>query len=404
MLKKMNRSRQMIVTVIALFVVSLNLRPAITSIGPLLDTIRDSLQLTNVQVSLLTTVPVVCMGIFASLAPLFNRVIGLYRTMLLLLFVIGIMTTFRGIITSYAMLLSSAFFIGVAIAIIGPLLSAMIKQNFPQHTASMIGVYSFGMGVGATISAGLTAFLYEKTTSISFTLSIWAVLALIGFLFWFMTMKQQSIVHIQTETIQEESSHLSGSPWKERRAWLFLLFFGLQSAAFFSIVTWLVPIATSASMPLVQAGSMLTVMTGIQLILNIGIPLLMERWPSRRNWLLFLTAVGFIAILFIGMESFTMVWIGAILLGIPLGGLFPIALLLPLDETNTASETNQWTSMMQTGGFIIGGLVPLLIGLFYDVTETHQSTLFMFLLLFASMFVLSFFIGNKKIEIKVKGK
>lgn len=83
-------------------------------------------------------------------------------------------------------------------------------------------------------------------------------------------------------------------------------------------------------------------------------------------------------------------------MGIPLGGLFPVALLLPLDETNTAEETNAWTAMMQTGGFIMGGLLPLTIGLVYDWTSNHHYTLFIMFSLYIFMFVLAFFIGNKK--------
>lgn len=394
MLKK--RDVNTLVTVIAIFLVSINLRPAITSIGPLLDPIRDTLQLSNAQVSLLTTIPVICMGIFASLAPWFNRTIGLYSTVLSLLFVIGLMTAFRGIFPGYVMLVGSSLFIGIAIAVIGPLLSAMIKQNFPQHTAAMIGVYSFGMGVGASLSSGFTAYLYERTASISIALTVWTALAWFALFFWFIKMKQQSI---DTESPVEQVQHSqpAASPWKNRRAWIFLLFFGLQSAAFFAIMTWLVPIATSVGMTLFKAGSLLTAMTGIQLVFNMVIPLMMEKWTSRRNWLLVLTTVGIIGVLFIWHGSMTTIWFGAMLLGIPLGGLFPIALLLPLDETHTPIETNRWTSMMQTGGFIIGGMVPLLIGSVYDVTGTHHSTLFLLLTLFVTMFGLSFLLGNKKV-------
>ena len=54
----------------SIFAISINLRPAITSIGPILETIREQLSLSNGQVSLLTAIPVICMGIFASLHPL----------------------------------------------------------------------------------------------------------------------------------------------------------------------------------------------------------------------------------------------------------------------------------------------------------------------------------------------
>ena len=64
----MNSQKSMTSLLIAIFLIALNLRPAVTSIGPLLDTIRNDLNLTNSEVSLLTAVPVICMGLFAPLA------------------------------------------------------------------------------------------------------------------------------------------------------------------------------------------------------------------------------------------------------------------------------------------------------------------------------------------------
>lgn len=88
-------------------------------------------------------------------------------------------------------------------------------------------------------------------------------------------------------------------------------------------------------------------------------------------------------------------WIGAVLMGLPLGGLFPAALVLPLDETETPEQTNAWTAMMQTGGYILAGIVPLLIAIMYDYTGNHNYTFIIFTLLFLGMFGLTFIIGDK---------
>lgn len=130
-------------------------------------------------------------------------------------------------------------------------------------------------------------------------------------------MKSNIKVHQQAPSVVKKQRKKNVSPWKTKKAWLFLLFFGLQSSLFFSIITWLVPIASSVGMTLIQAGALLSVMTIVQLFLN---------------------------------------------------------LLLSLDETETPEKTNSWTAMMQTGGFIIGGLLPLIIAVAYDLTSDHQYT------------------------------
>src|SRR5699024_6621379 len=109
-----------------------------------------------------------------------------------------------------------------------------------------------------------------------------------------------------------------------------------------------------------------------------------------------------VVILALGIVSIGLMWtadplwfaIGVLVMGIPLGGLFPICLLMPMDATDTAEETNSWTAMMQTGGFIIGGILPLLIASLYDYTENHYVTLFVFLLLFVAMLGLALQIGR----------
>ncbi len=387
-----------ILLLLTIFAVSINLRPAITSIGPMLETIREQLLLSNAQVSLLTAIPVISMGVFATLSPVFNRLFGLKKTMYVMLILIGFMTALRGVITGYVVLVITAFVIGVAIAVVGPLLSAMIKQNFPDRTASVIGVYSFGMGVGSAASAGLTAVFYEGTDSYPFALSIWAVLALLGLVCWFFTMRHTMEVKEKSTPTTKKQVEWKVSPWKSKKAWLFLLFFGLQSSAFFSIITWLAPIATSAGMTLLQAGTLLSVMTTVQIFLNILLPLAMERFFSRRFWLLLMLVSGMTALLLFWTGVHSFMWIGAFVMGIPLGGLFPIALLLPLDETNDAESANKWTAMMQTGGFVMGGLLPLIIAFVYDWTLNHHYTILIMMILYIGMFIITFFIGDKKIE------
>ena len=390
------KKRNTVFMIFAIFAISINMRPAITSIGPMLETIREQLLLSNAQVSLLTAVPVICMGIFAMLAPILNRIFGLKRTMTVMIILVGVMTAVRGFLPGYAVLIGTALIVGIAIAVMGPLLSAMIKQYFPDRAASIIGIYSFGMGVGSAASAGLTAVFFDKTGSYLFALSIWSVLALVGLVAWFLAMTSRvEVRQLDAVVVKAERKKLK-SPWKSKKAWLFLLFFGLQSSAFFSIITWLAPIATSAGMTLLQAGTLLSVMTTVQIFLNILLPQLMQRFPARKFWLLFMLIAGITSILLFWTGIHSLMWIGAFIMGIPLGGLFPVALLLPLDETETAEDASAWTAMMQTGGFIMGGLLPLLIALVFDWTANHQYTFVIMMLLYILMVLLTFLIGDKK--------
>ncbi len=393
-------NHSVILLLITIFIVSANMRPAITSIGPMLDIIRDDLSLTNAQVSLLTALPVFCMGLFASMAPVLNRRLGLNRSMYLMLFAIGFMTMLRGFYSNYALLIISAIFIGIAIAVMGPLLSAMIKQSFPERSTSVIGVYSFGMGVGSSLGAGLTAIFFESTESYSFSLGIWAVLTIVGILFWKLSMKGNIRVRQQETVMTEQRKTGAVSPWRQKKAWLHLLFFGLQASSFFCIITWIVPVVTDAGMSLVQASMLLSLMMTIQIVLNLLFPLLYERFPKRKFWLFLFLTMGLIAIALLGSGISTLMWASAFFMAIPLAGLFPIALLFPLDATETAEDTNTWTAMMQTGGYLIAGFLPLLIALLYDWTSNHHYTLLILAGLFVAMIGLTFLIGERETKVE----
>ncbi|WMM33733.1 MFS transporter, partial [Shouchella clausii] len=119
--------------ILALILASLNMRPAITSVAPLLDTIQQQLGMSGLASSLLTTLPVLCMGIFAPFAAKISQKIGLEKAIFLSLLLLTAATAVRGITGSVIVLIVTAFLAGIGIGIAGPLLSGFIKQYFPTR-------------------------------------------------------------------------------------------------------------------------------------------------------------------------------------------------------------------------------------------------------------------------------
>lgn len=121
--------------IFVVFIVALNLRLGISSIPPLIGMIKQDLQLNNFQVSLLTSIPVICMGMMAFGVKRMQQQFGRDRSILACLFLLAIATASRGIFSSYISLVISAIVIGFSIAIIGPLLSSLIKEFFQNKQA-----------------------------------------------------------------------------------------------------------------------------------------------------------------------------------------------------------------------------------------------------------------------------
>lgn len=375
----------------AIFFVSLNLRPSITSIGPLLNTISSDLNITNTQVSLLTSIPVFCMGLFAPLTVPVLRKLGYRWAINLLIIVIGISTALRIMFGSYAALIITSFVAGLAIAIISPMINAFIKERFPQKLEPVIGVYSLAMGAGATLSAGFTGIFFEKYGSWQIALGLWGFLSIPALILWTIASgKQEQLAVRQIQSIEVRN------PWKTKRAWFILLFFGLQTSSFFSLTTWLSPVAQEQGFSLVTAASVLTVMSIVQIIGNIIIPILVNRFPDRIKWLYGLLLIGTIGGGIMLIDANWAMWTGAVLFGLSLSGLFPIGLMLPLDEAKNNEEASSWSSMVLSGGFMMSAIVPLLIGAAYDMTGTHIVSKWIFIALFLLMFLAVYMVQVNK--------
>lgn len=380
-MNKLNRW-QMALIVGAIFLVSINLRPAVTSVGPLLNTIQKDLGISSTMMSLLTSVPVFCMGLFAPLAVPFNKALGYKWSVNLLLIGIGIATGARLFFTSFTALIITSFVAGLCIAIISPMLNAYIKEKFADNMGPVIGVYSLAIGFGAMISAGFTGVFYERfQNSWPAALSIWGVLAFIAIIVWSMAIPEK-----QPQEVKATISEVGRNPWKLKTTWIIMLFFGIQTSLFFSLTTWLAPIAMEQGMGLVVAGSVITAMSIVQMVGNIIIPSLINKFGTVTLWLKALTVIGAIGTAFLFIDAQWSIWVAAVILGIALSGLFPIGLLLPLQEAKNDTEANSFSSMVLSGGFMMSAIVPLLIGIVYDAAGTHFISKWLLVVLCVIMF------------------
>ncbi|SDZ79035.1 MFS transporter, CP family, cyanate transporter [Bacillus nitratireducens] len=379
--------------ILALFFVSINLRIGITSVSPLLETIRQDLNISNFSVSFLTAIPVFCMGTFALLTGKVIKKYGAEKAIMACLILIGFATCMRAFTSSISTLFASSLFIGIGIALAGPLLSGFIKEKFPTKIGLMIGIYSVGMGTGASLSAGLTIPLqHVLKDDWNMALAFWGVLTIIAIIFWYPVMKQKK----NTSTQNKKNNSL---PLRNTKAWLFTIFFGLQSGIFYSITTWLAPANQSMGVSGEQAGTLITVFTVVQMICSFLIPTLADIYKNRALWLL-----GSICFVLVGLSlmiyPLTTPWIPSILLGIGLGGVFPLALMLPLYETKTSEDASAWTAMMQSGGYIIGGFIPVLAGIARDYFDGYTQVFIIMALLSLILFLLTLVMNKKKIEAK----
>lgn len=378
--------------VLALILASLNLRPSITSISPLMSTIQSDLGINGITASLLTTLPVLCMGIFAPFSVKLSRRWGNEGAIVLALILIGAGTALRLFVGATPLMMFTSFLSGVGIALAGPLLSSFIKQYFPTRVAAMVGIYSTAMVVGASISVGLSVPLQNILGgSWKGSLSLWALLAVIALPIW---VKLALSARKVRQSGQISALNVEALPVKNSRAWILTLFFGLMAAIFYSLTAWLAPAIQSQGYTKETAGSIQTLFTLISLPSTLLIPMLVHRYQRRVFWLVGCALMELIGVLMLNLSISP--WLAAIPLGIGAGGLFPIALMLPIDETNNAQEASAWSAMTQSGGYILGALGPLGIGWLHDATGSFIQAFYGLAIIIVLQIMVQLAIGNKK--------
>ncbi|MEK4403269.1 MFS transporter [Sporosarcina sp. FSL K6-6792] len=372
--------------VMIIFFVSLNLRPSITSVGPLLDIIQTDLGMSGVTASLLTALPVFCMGLFAILAIKLNKRLGMEKSLFIAMSLIFIATFLRMFVHNSFLLFATALFSGIGIGIAGPLITGFIKKYF-SNNHGLMGVYSVSMVIGAAVASSLSVPTYQRMNeSWQHALGFWSILAVPAFLLLIPLLNK---AEKSTDTLP-----ISALFVKNKRVTLFMLFFGCMAAIFYSLTAWLAPIVQSMGFSYSQSGLILTLFTVIQIPISFLIPILVSKTGNRKVWLLVCSFSEIIGILILLLNYSP--WVATVFLGIGAGGLFPLALLLPIQEAKNIEETVSWSAMMQFGGYLLGALGPSFIGLTIDVFDNFVPALGGLLIILCVMLFTILKIGNNE--------
>ncbi|MDO3544898.1 hypothetical protein Q3P00_25430, partial [Ralstonia pseudosolanacearum] len=142
--------------VAGLVLVGVNLRPALSSLSPVLKQVAAGTGLSGATAGLLTTLPVVCLGVFAPAAAVLARRFGAERTVggLLIVLALGIaLRSAGGIVALFAGTLAA----GACIGVTGILLPGIIKRDFGRQADLMTGAYTMALCLGAAVAAGASA-------------------------------------------------------------------------------------------------------------------------------------------------------------------------------------------------------------------------------------------------------
>ena len=344
---------------ISVVLVALNLRPSMAAVGPLLSSIRGDVPLSFSSAALLTMLPVMTMGLAMFFGMGLAKRFGEHRSILLSLLVIGVATLSRLFLDSALELIVSAIAAGIGIAMIQALMPALIKSRFSDNVSMFMGLYVTAIMGGAALAASFSPFVQTHTGSWRIGLAIWAVLALLALVFWY---AQRSVM----PPLPEAGSGPQESFFGNRRAWLLAIFFGLGTASYTCVLAWLAPYYVEQGWSEQDAGLLLGFLTAMEVVSGLITPAIANRRQDKRGVvavLLVLIIIGFCGLI-LSPQSLSLLW--PCLLGLGIGGLFPMSLILSLDHLDNPRRAGGLTAFVQGIGYLIAGLSPLIAGMIRD--------------------------------------
>jgi CP family cyanate transporter-like MFS transporter len=347
--------------VTSLVLIAINLRPALSSLGPVLKEVIADTGLSAGGASLLTTAPVVCLGLFGVLAPRISRRLGTERAVLALLLVLALGTALRGLGTPLALLVG-AILAGAGIGVTNVLLPGIVKRDFPDHAALMTGVYTMALCAGAAMAAGATLPIAQAAGgSWAAALAFWTIPVVIAAAVWLTQIPRR----------QGQAGHAGFTVrgmWSSPLAWQVTLFMGLQSSLAYTVFGWLVPILRDRGVDGVAAGIMVSVSILIQVGAALVAPSLATRGRDQRLATLLcmvFSVAGLWGCLFAPLST---VWLWVVLLGIGQGAAFAVAITLIVLRTKDSHAAAHLSAMSQGVGYTLASGGPLLTGLLHDWT------------------------------------
>lgn len=383
--------------ILALIFVGLNLRPSMAAIGPLLPHIRDTIPLSFTLISLLTMLPVLAMGLAMFVGTYIVKKFGAFRVVTAALIVIGVSNFFRLYANSIESLLITAVVAGCGIAVIQAVLPSLVKKEFPQAIALYMGIYVTAIMGGAALAASLASYVNDLSGSWQVALACWFLLAVLALVFWI------SIRGIFNDDISQiEATKQTFHFYQIPRAWQLGLFFGLGTASYTCVLAWLPPYYIEQGWSSNKAGLLLAFLTGMEVLAGLLFPALANRTLDRRfvlSGVLVLIVIGYLGLIFSPTLP-AILW--ASLLGLGIGGLFPMSLIVTMDHYSDPQMAGELTAFVQGVGYLIAAFSPLIAGVIRDYTNSFIVAWIILLIITTSLLLMAYLFKPQQYTSKMR--
>jgi CP family cyanate transporter-like MFS transporter len=359
---------------VAVVLAALNLRPAVTSLGALLEEVREGFGMSGAVAGLLTSVPSLCFAVFGVAAPRLARRFGAAAVVCAGMAAIAVGLLVRPWTGSTAGLLGATALALMGIAVGNILMPVIVKERFPDRVGPMTGLYSMALALGTSSAAALTVPLTGALGGDwRLGLAAWSLLAVAAGLAWLPLVRDRDrgpgrAMRARRRTPATESTP-SRAPMRSitrsRTAWALAVFFGLQGTCAYVTMGWLAQIFRDAGVSAGTAGVLLAVSMVMGVPLSFVIPRLAARLPHQGPIVIALGVSGLAGYAGLILAPATGAWLWAVLLGFA-NCAFPLALTMVGMRARTGEGVGRLSAFAQSTGYLISIPGPVLVGVLYQ--------------------------------------
>ena len=379
----------------ALVLVSLALRPQLAGIGPLAGEIVGDLGVSHAFVGLLTTIPVLCMGLFAPLGPALAARFGPRAAIALAAGAVAVAGLLRAAAPGDVPILALTFAIGIATAVAGPILAMFVRGAMPDHRVAGTAAYAGGTTLGQALAAGVVVPVAVLLGGWRASIAAVSAASLLGVGAW---------LALTAGTAPGRGADGSAAHARRPRlpvgrpiVWALGVLFGTQSAVFYGTNAWLPSFYVERGWSAEAAAALLAGSSLAGLAAIVIAPLASRRGLERRE--LLASAAGSIVA---GLGGVVLVpalaWVWVAMLGGGLGLMFTMVLTLPTDVTWDAESAGGASALVMLVGYLVASAAPFLLGAVRDATGSFAVSLWALLALAATMLPMSWALSPDRLR------
>jgi CP family cyanate transporter-like MFS transporter len=379
----------------ALFIVALALRPQLSSIGPMADSIITDLGVGHAYVGLLTAIPVVCMGLFAVLGPAVAPLTGVRAGIALSVAVLLVFALLRALVPGAVGLLLLTFGVGVGTGTVGPLLPMFVRGRLPAQVVAGTAAYAGGTITGAALGSGVVVPLESLLGGWQQALAAISLLSSLALVAWLLLVRG-----LPTAPEADRPPRRFTRPRLPVRrpiAWLIGILFAMQSWLFYGTLAWLAPVYEERGWTPLAAAGLVTLVNATSLLAIVLVPWLSGRGLSRRTLLVttsLLAATGLTGVSV--APDGALVW--AVTIGLGLGMAFTLILTLPVDIASEPAEVGGAAALMFLVGYLLASVAPFVLGAIRDATGDFALSVWLLVAIAAVMAPLCWSLNPKRLR------